>query len=202
MFNHRREGEVSKLTKAVFEKCSHGTPHDDILSSLSKFELELCKYLKRVEIRGKRGRKVPLILTKNNEQAIKNTYRSDVGVSEKNQFVFSIPTMGSENYIRGNDALRKHVQEIKDLKLPEAITSTKLRNHIATIKQLLNLEEHELEMLATFLGHDIKVHRNFYRLPDDTLQLAKCGKLLAMMDKGKASENAGKSLSLILIGYI
>ena len=120
---------------------------------LSKFELELCKYLKRVEIRGKRGRKVPLILTKNNEQAIKTLlrYRSDVGVSEKNQFVFSIPTMGSENYIRGNDALRKHVQEIKDLKLPEAITSTKLWKHIATITCLSNVQT-ELHSALLFLS--------------------------------------------------
>ena len=95
--------------------------------------------------------------------------------------------------IRGNDALRKHVK-LCELKKPESITSTKLRKHIATMCQLLNLEKRELEMVASYLGHDLQVHKDFYRLPEETLQLAKCGKLLMMMDSGKISEFAGKKL--------
>lgn len=41
--------------------------------------------------------------------------------------------------------------------------------------QVLNLTNPELDQLADFLGHDIRVHRQFYRLPEGTLQLAwKC----------------------------
>lgn len=36
---------------------------------------------------------------------------------------------------------------------------------------MLNLKENEIEQLATFLGHDIRVHGEFYRLPESTLQL-------------------------------
>ena len=42
-----------------------------------------------------------------------------------------------------------------DLKSPDNITSTKLRKHIATKCQLMNLEQRELEMEARYLGHDI-----------------------------------------------
>ena len=63
--------------------------------------------------------------------------------------------------------------------------------------RLINLEEKELEMLAGYLGHDISVHREFYRLPEDTLQLAKCGKLLMLMDQGNFAENSGKRLDEI-----
>ena len=52
-------------------------------------------------------------------------------------------------------------------------------------------------MVAGFLGHNIDVHREFYRLPEDTLQLAKCGKMFLLMDQGRLIEFAGKSLTEI-----
>ena len=174
---------------------SHGVPNKDIKASLSQFELKLCQYFKRVEIRGKRGRKVPLLITPKLEAAVKLiiALREAVGVNPENKYVFTIPTMHSLNYLRGSDSLRKHVL-LCNLKCPETVTSTQLRNHIGTLSQLLNLEERELEMLAGFLGHDIAIHRDFYRLPEDTLQLAKFGKILLLMDQGKMSDFAGKSL--------
>lgn len=42
-----------------------------------------------------------------------------------------------------------------------------------------------MDQIATFLGHDIRVRREFYRLPESTLQLAKVSKLLIAMEKGK-----------------
>ena len=102
----------------------------------------------------------------------------------------------SLNFVRGSDALRKHVK-LSDLKCPAAVTSTKLRKHIATLSQLLNLQERELEMLATFLGHDLSVHREFYRLPESTTQIAKVGKMLMMMEQGKFGDFAGKKLDEI-----
>lgn len=54
-------------------------------------------------------------------------------------------------------------------------------------------------MLANFLGHDITIHREFYRLPEHTLQLAKVGKLLTMLDAGKCKEYIGKSLDDVVI---
>ena len=67
---------------------------------------------------------------------------------------------------------------------PQVITPTNLRKHIATLSQLLNLQESELELLANHLGHDITVDRGFYQLPEDTLNLAKVGKLLLALEKG------------------
>lgn len=42
--------------------------------------------------------------------------------------------------------------------------SIKLRKCVATVSQLLNSQTHELGQLATFMGHDIEVHREFCRL--------------------------------------
>ncbi|XP_052250120.1 uncharacterized protein LOC127857621 [Dreissena polymorpha] len=56
--------------------------------------------------------------------------------------------------------------------------------------QLFNLSENEIDILAKFLGHDIRVHREFYRLPDGTMQVAKVSKLLMMMESGQITRNS------------
>ena len=70
LLNRRREGEASKLELGHIEDICSGLPNDDIKASLSSFELKLCDHFKRVEIRGKRGRKVPMLLTKDLEKAL------------------------------------------------------------------------------------------------------------------------------------
>lgn len=60
--------------------------------------------------------------------------------------------------------------------------------------QVLNLKNNELDKVADFLGHDIHVHRDFYRLPVPTTQLAKLSKLLLSMEKGNLSSMQRKSL--------
>jgi len=49
---------------------------------------------------------------------------------------------------------------------------------------LVNLQENELDIVATFLGHNIRVHREYYRLPNSSLQLAKVGKMITSKEKG------------------
>ena len=199
LLNRRRTGEASKLQLKHLDTLDRGNEmNDQIKSSLSKFELELCKTYKRVEVRGKRGRKVPMLLSRDIEASIQLlvNVRDSIGVNSSNKYVFAVPTANSLNFLRGSDALRKHAK-LAGLKCPQSVTSTKLRKHIATLSQLINLEERELEMLAGFLGHDPKIHKEFYRLPEDTLQIAKCGKLLMMMDQDRIGEFAGKSLDEI-----
>lgn len=69
----------------------------------------------------------------------------------------------------------------------------------ATLSQVLNLTNTELHQLADFLGHDIRVHRQFYRLPEGTLQLAKISKVLMALEQGCLAEFKGKSLDDISI---
>ena len=58
--------------------------------------------------------------------------------------------------------------------------------------QLLHLSDTELDVVARFMGHDIRVHREYYRLPERTVYAAKVSKLLAAVSKGGAY--AGKTL--------
>lgn len=75
---------------------------------------------------------------------------------------------------------------------PNLLTTTSLRKHIGTICTLLNLRDNELDALATFMGHDIRVHREFYRMPEDTFQVAKVSKVLLQLEKGTIRACKGK----------
>ena len=79
--------------------------------------------------------------------------------------------------------LRKFATECGAEK-PQFLTSTCLRKHIAVVTQLLNLKDNELDIVAGFMGHDIRIHREYYRLPEDTLQLVKVSKFLINLEKG------------------
>lgn len=143
-----------------------------------------------VEIKGKRGRKVAVILTPEMKKGIEllNSLRSAVGVQEENKYVFARSHRNSLQPLRGWDCLRCFALECRPkLKNPEALTSTKLRKYIATITQVLALEEKEIDWLARHLGHDIWTHREYYRLRESTIKIAKVSKLLLAVDSSKAS---------------
>jgi hypothetical protein len=67
----------------------------------------------------------------------------------------------------------RNVVNQANLKFPEIITSTSLRKQLATMAQVLNLNDTSQDLLAAFEGHDIRIHREFYRLPEETCKLQK-----------------------------
>ena len=73
---------------------------------------------------------------------------------------------------------------------PHLLTSTRLRKHVATTTQVLGLKEHEMDMLANFLGHDIIIHTKFYRMPLDVLQIARVSKVFLAAERGHSSRCA------------
>ena len=125
-----------------------------------------------------------------------NRFRAEVGVSENNPYVFARPYYSSTNHMAGHKHLREAVTE-SGAKEPDNISSTRLRKHIGTVCQILNLKEHELEQVCGYMGHNIAVHREFYRLPQDTYQLVKVSRLLLSMEEGSVSKYAGKTLEEI-----
>ena len=84
--------------------------------------------------------------------------------SRLNPFFFARP--GSTLHHRSSDCLRTFAQKC-GAKNPDALKSTKLRKHIAILSTVLNMTE--TDQLANFLGHDLVVHREYYRLPEGTL---------------------------------
>ncbi|KAJ8286547.1 hypothetical protein GJAV_G00040410 [Gymnothorax javanicus] len=114
-------------------------------------------------------------------------------ILDTNKYVFAKPK--SDSRIRGSDCLRKFAS-LCDAKYPETLTSTQLRKHIATLCQIMNLKDHELDQVARFMGYDICVHREYYRLTENTVQPAKMSKLLMAIECG-TNVYKGKSLDEI-----
>lgn len=192
LFNRRRSGEASRIKIENFTDMSTEY-NEDITDTLTNFEKQLCKVLHRFVIKGKRGRKVPVLLTeemKTHVVFLMDT-RKNVDIMTENVYLFPIPN--SEHCVRGSDCIRKYADAC-GAKHPEHITSTRLRKQVGTLSQLFCLKDHELDILAKFMGHDIRVHREYYRLTEDTLELAKVSKILFAMETGKLSDISGKSL--------
>lgn len=165
VFNKRREGEASRLTLQTYKNVKTSAINEDIYETLSPLEKELSKLLTRIEIRGKRGRKVPVFLSDRMKESIDLLVkkRETAGVPAKNPYLFARP--GGMTHIRGCDCLRKYADQSK-AENPQLLRSTKLRKQVATLCQLLDLNDQELEQVARFMGHDIRVHQDFSRQTD------------------------------------
>lgn len=175
--------------------------HKDVAVGLTKFEQKLCKHFSRVEIRCKRGRKVAVLLSPDMVDALTHliSKRRECGVPEENKFLFARPHCLSP--YRGQDCLRIYANEC-GAQNPKLLRSTQLRKHVSTFSQVLNLKNHELDQVADFLGHDIQVHREYYRLPEATTQLTKISKLLLAMEKGSLTNLQGKTLCVPILKEI
>lgn len=118
-------------------------------------------------------------------------YASREDVLEENWFLFALPHF--THCLQGGRCIKKFVDEC-DVKNPKALTSTKLCKHIATLLTVLNLKTNEHDQLADFLGHNIDVHRQHYRLLEGSLQMTKISKILLALEQGRLGEYKGKDL--------
>lgn len=58
----------------------------------------------------------------------------------------------------------------------------------------MNLADNEIETLADFTGHYKDIHRKFYQLPSDVMQISKITKILIAMENGSIKSLGGKTL--------
>lgn len=198
LFNRRREGEVASMPLSAFSSRDTSDLHEDVEWALSEVEKNLCRHFSRIVIRGKRGRPVPILLTPKMLCALELLVqqREACGVLKDNGYMFARPE--AMTHFRGCDCIRGFAK-VCGAKCPQALTSTRLRKHAATLSTVLNMTDTEMDQLANFLGHDIRVHREFYRLPEKTLQLAKISKVLMALEQGRLAEFHGKNLDEIQI---
>ncbi|XP_072382177.1 uncharacterized protein [Diabrotica undecimpunctata] len=196
LFNRRRVGELQRVTVEDFEKNYDNTSSSEFQKFITDTEKILLSGLKRIVVRGKRGRGVPILFHKRHLNAIQILISVRSNHIKNNAFLFA--TSKSENSVNGYQVVKKHVTKaLGDAKKSLLLTSTKLRKHLATITQIFNLEKIELEQLASFMDHTKKTHAEFYRLPNDIYQTAKISKLLLLSQSYGMEKHKGKSLSEI-----
>lgn len=200
LFNKRRVGELQRITLDTYIKHQDNKPQGDFEKLLSPSEKILIKSLKRIVVKGKRGRGVPVLVDKITQSGI------DLSIELRNNFypshnpyLFGLP--GQETCISGYHVFRKHVGlALGDPLKTRTLTSTKLRKHLATISQILKMDNDDLEQLATFMGHTTKTHNEWYRLPSDVYQTAKVSKILLLAQNNSIDQYKGRSLNELEIG--
>lgn len=119
LFNRRREGEVSKMELQSFTSRDLTELNPDIVSGLTDFERKLAEHFERVEIRGKRSRKVPVLLTPDMIAAMDLLMisRKECQIHKENVYMFARP--GILSHYRGSDCFRKYANQC-GAKNPEA----------------------------------------------------------------------------------
>ncbi|CAG9763774.1 unnamed protein product [Ceutorhynchus assimilis] len=196
LLNRRRAGELQRITLHTYTThINNDYKSSEFDNCISENEKILMKSFKRIVIKGKRGRGVPVLFT---EEMVKNT---DILLKNRDQFmkqnnIFLFGNIKSSSCISGTQVMYKHVR-VAGVKNAAALTSTKLRKHLATMSQVINLSEQDLEQLAIFMGHTSDIHKTYYRLPNDVYQMAKVSKLLLLNERGEAAKFKGKRLDEI-----
>lgn len=189
-FNARRGGEASKIKLEQWLNCDKWKREEDIQNIEDPMEKLLAQRLNLVYSKGKRKKRVPTLFTDELSKALRYLvkYRSNVGVLEKNIYLFPCPTRNSKNHIRGWEVV--HEISLKaSLQKPNLVTSTKIRKHMATVLQLLDMNNAELEWVTEHLGHTADVHKTWYRQEASTIELTKVAKLLIAKDKNVNFKN-------------
>ncbi|KAK4884579.1 hypothetical protein RN001_000850 [Aquatica leii] len=198
LHNRKRVGDIQYIQTAdVTESCGI-EQEDEIFHSLSETEKVLAKFYKKIHTIGK-GSKEILVLVPRDVQEFVNTLLTQRHkyVESENKFFFCIP-YSSDEWINGCYVQIKYSKEC-GAKLPKLIRSCRLRKHIATMMQLMDLRSNEIGQLATFMGHTEKTHKEFYKLPKDVMMIAKVSKILLKLEKGELLDCKNKKLDEIVV---
>ena len=139
-----------------------------------------------------------MLLTTNMKDCVDllTKHRASAGVNSANPYLFARPNGSDTSFYRGSYCLHESSLSC-GAKQPQLLTSTRLRKHVATVSQILNLKNNELDQLAQFLGHNIRVHSEYYRQAEGVVQVAKISRILLAMEPGQLHQFQGKGLDEI-----
>ncbi|KAJ8944579.1 hypothetical protein NQ314_009450 [Rhamnusium bicolor] len=124
---------------------------------MQKSENILTQKYKRVLNSGKGSRAVVILIPEQLQKFIDTLlqFRGKY-ISDKNEDVFAVPR-SKIKWGQGDVAIRNLTKKF-DLQRPDAITSNKLRKHIATVTQILSLSKEKSKQFSKFMGHTEKTH--------------------------------------------
>ncbi len=197
MYNKRRCGELEAMTRKAYinRKKKLDEVERGVRGVLSELELKLAESQDLIEIRGKVGHKVPVLVPNDTKLALHFLSDKDVrrqcGIRKKNMYMFANDKTA---VFRAYDSLKKMALR-SGLKYPERITSTNLRKYMATLCQVFNLKDNELEYVCRHMGHTSKVHKQYYRAMSHSIEKIDVAKLLLAQEYGVTDKLRGKSLS-------
>ena len=189
-YNARRGGEVSKLKLDHWNGVVDGRwknrtdidQLDDVEKKLSE-RLEICYIEGKKKKGGRSNALVPILFTEETVQGIKLLVanRAVMEIKEENDYVFA----SGDFYLRGWDTLQGITKKVEGLQSPHLITPTRARKYLATMLQLLDMNDAELTWLTNHFGHTKNVHHSWYRREDATIEVTRVAKVLEAVDHGE-----------------
>lgn len=165
VLNRKRVGEIQYLKKSTYSKSfSDSIIQEEMLKSLSPSEKILCKNFKRIVSGGKGSKPVPILFSPFIQDQIDFMLqiRAEIKtIPNSNDYIFANPS-SSKGYFQGTNVIHSFAFNC-GASNPSSLTSTKFRKQTATILQIMDLSESEMEQLAIFMGHTKKTHNEWYR---------------------------------------
>ena len=80
-------------------------------------------------------------------------------IRENPNNLYMLARLNAITPVSGCTVMKLVVYRCPGLHHPDPITSTKLRKCIATVCQILDMKDNELQTLVIHLGHDVKTHK-------------------------------------------
>ncbi|CAH0546511.1 unnamed protein product [Brassicogethes aeneus] len=199
LLNRKRPSELQRMMLNTYLSTGNEKQHyEEFYKAFTPAEKVLINNLKLVVIRGKQDRGIPVLFSKDVQTHIQKLLKfRPKYVSNQNVYLFAKANSTNNSIIE--DKIIEKFAKSCGAKNPSAITSTRLRKHLATLTQVFSMTENEIEQLAHIIGHTVGVHKNSYMLPDIVYQTAKISKLLILMESGCADQYKGQSLNEIEI---
>lgn len=166
VYNRRRPGDVERILLEDYTTMKQLNTEDTKNFHLSPGLIDLSREFSLLYTRGKLNRDIKLLVTPDVRVCIDVLLESRhmMNISPRNKYLFGLPvtpiydTRHPSAYV----ILNRIVKSL-DLENNSLITATKLRKHLATSCIKLNLSDNELIDLASFMGHNVNVHKSVYR---------------------------------------
>ncbi len=196
IYNRRRAGEMQNIAITDFDKRKIIADQCEMLLDAMP-ENAKRKIKSRMEIRGKLGRTVPVLLKHHWEDCLKLLirYRTEAGILDANDFMFSVPTQAARIKTINVWTVLRSFSVACGAQNPSSLRGTNLRKHMASFCATKNLTDTDIANLAEFMGHDEKIHRTTYRNNPLTSQVSQMTSLLDAAQGNTNSDDSSDDIS-------
>ncbi|CAH0749364.1 unnamed protein product [Bemisia tabaci] len=183
VFNRRRAGEVARARLAQFR--NRPNPDDippEALERLPHAERESIQRYRVFYVHGKRGRRVPVLLTARNVESIELLVRCryTLGiVTEPSDGELLFPRNGQPGVPYDAARILRDLRSRLPLIRPTALTTLQLRQQLGTLTSIVGSEA-LTQQVSEFMGHDPSTHRRHYGYP---VQVAERGTIGACLER-------------------
>lgn len=121
----------------------------------------MCRNFKRIVSGGKGSKPVPILFSPFIQEKIDvmlQTRDKIQQIPKSNEYIFANQDL-AKGWFHGTSVIRSFAF-CCGANNPSSLTSTKFRKQTATILQVMDLNESEMEQLAIFMGHTKKLMKN------------------------------------------